>query len=122
MSKILLASVAVAVVVTGMITTSFVVRAQGSTRIEYARVTPNTVQHSAVALNAAQPLFSYRACIARVNEWSCRDFKPSESVTDALRIAFVQLGNEGWELVSVVEEDASFNTRGLTYLFKRQAR
>ena len=122
MSRILLALVAVVVVVTGILTSSFTIRAQSSMRIEYAPVTPNVVQHSTVALDAAQPLFSYRACIARVTEWSCRDFKPSESSSEALRTALVQLGNEGWELVSVVEEDASFNTRGRTYLFKRQAR
>jgi len=121
MSKISLALVAVVAVVTATLTPSLIVRAQGTTRIEYARVTPY-LDRTSVASNAVQERTGYRACVAGSNEWACREFKPSESSADALRIALVQLGNEGWELVSAVEEDPSFNTRGLTYLFKRQTR
>ena len=121
MSKASLALVAVVVVLTATFAPSLIVRAQGSTRFEYIRVTPYAV-HIPVGPNAVQDRTGYRACVAGNSEWACREFKPSESSADALRIALVQLGNEGWELVSAVEEDPSFNTRGLTYLFKRQTR
>src|SRR5262245_9268906 len=119
MSKVSLAFVAVVVVVTAMVTPSLVVRAQGTTRIEYARVTPSPVSLAPVAGNPRRLSFSYRACVAGVNEWACREFDSRDSPAEALRIALVQLGNEGWELVSVVDEDKSFNASGLTYLFKR---
>src|SRR5262245_47692889 len=122
MSKVSFALVAVGVVISAVLTPSLVVRAQGTTRVEYARVTPSTVVFTAVARDARRSTFSYRACVAAVNGWACRDFESRESPTEALRIAFVELANEGWELVSVVEEDKSFNASGLTYLFKRQRR
>lgn len=122
MSKISLAFIAVVVVVSAMLRPSLIVRAQGTTRIEYARVTPSSVSLASAAVNPRRPSFSYRACVAGINQWACREFDSRESPTEALRIAFVQLGNEGWELVSVVEEDKSFSVAGLTYLFKRQRR
>jgi hypothetical protein len=120
MSKVSLSLVAVVVVCTAMLAPSLIVRAQGNARFEYARVTPY-VERVVVAANSVQERIGYRACVAGVNEWTCQQFKPTETSADALRIALVQLGNDGWELVSTVEEDSSFNARGLTYMFKRPA-
>jgi hypothetical protein len=127
MSKISLALVAVVVVATAMLTPSLIVRAQGTVRFEYARVTPyieRTVAETnpSNSFTTVQERVGYRACVAGVNQWACREFKPTESSTDALRIALVQLGNDGWELVSAAPEDGNVNTPALTYLFKRQTR
>jgi hypothetical protein len=121
MSKISLTLVAVVVVVTAMFSPSLIVRAQSATRIEYLRVTPYLVQIP-VSASAVQERRGYRACVAGINDWACRDFSPTQSSNDALRTTFATLGNEGWELVSTVDEDPSFGTRGLTYVFKRQVR
>jgi hypothetical protein len=121
MSRISLTLIAVVVVVTALFTPSRTVRAQSGSRIEYVRMTPYVVR-TPVAPNAVQERSGYRACVAGVTDWACRDFQPTQSSTDALRTALVTLGNDGWELVSAVEEDPSSGTRGLTYLFKRQAR
>src|SRR5262245_11559516 len=102
MSKISLAFVVVLVVVTTVVAPSFIGRAQSTTRIEYARVTPSPVSLAPVAGNPRRLSFSYRACVAGTNEWLCREFDSRESPAEALRIVLVQLGNEGWELVSVV--------------------
>jgi hypothetical protein len=127
MKKISLAIVAVVAAVTGMLTPSLIVRAQGTTRFEYARVTPYIERTVAEGpnnspWNTVQERIGYRACVAGVKGWACQEFKPTESSTDALRIALVQLGNEGWELVSAAPEDGNVNTPALTYLFKRQTR
>jgi hypothetical protein len=50
-----------------------------------------------------QERVGYRACVAGVNEWLCREFKPTESSSAALRIALVSLGNEGWVIVEVCD-------------------
>jgi len=125
MSKTSLALVAVVVVLTAMFTPSLIVRAQSAQRFEYVRVTPY-VARILVAPNAVQERMGYRACIAQISEWTCREFPPTDPPTDALRNTFVNLGNDGWELVSAVEEFPSianqFGTNGLTYLFKRQVR
>jgi hypothetical protein len=74
-----------------------------------------------VSPNEVQERQGYRACVAGINQWTCREFSPAGPSADALRTALVTLGNEGWELVSSVqEEDAPMHA--LTYLFKRQAR
>jgi hypothetical protein len=121
MSKTLLALVAVVVVVSTMFAPSLVVRAQSTARIEYVRVTPYAA-YNPVTPNLVLERHGYRACVAGTTEWACRDFQSTESSAEALRTALVTLGNEGWELVSAVEEDSSFRTSGLTYLFKRQVR
>ena len=114
-----------AVVLTVTFTPSLIVRAQGTQRFEYVRVTPY-IERIPIAANAIRERFGYRACVAQVNGWACREFSPTEPSTDALRNMFVNLGIDGWELVSAVEEDPSFanqfGTNGLTYLFKRQGR
>jgi hypothetical protein len=126
MSKISLALGAVTVLVaaTLTLTPSLVVRAQGTSRFEYARVTPFIDRTSAEVAGriTVQERVGYRACIAAVNEWLCREFKPTDSSSAALRIALVSLGNEGWELVSAAPEDGNLNTSALTYLFKRPVR
>ena len=123
MSKISLALVAV--VLTVMVAPSFIVRAQSAQRFEYVRVTPY-IARIPVAANAVQERIGYRACAARLSEWVCQEFPPTEPSTEPLRNALVNLGNDGWELVSAVEEYPSFGTQfganGLTYLFKRQMR
>jgi len=117
MPKISLALVAVVVIACAMFAPSRIVRAQSAARFEYARVTPFVV--STVVANRMQQTNGYRACVAGTTEWACRDFKPTES-TDAVRTALATLGSEGWELVSVVDENPpDYNPHGLTYFFKR---
>ena len=118
MSKTSLVIVAVVVVIVAMFTPSRIVRAQTNPRFEYARVTPY-VLNIGVAPNRVTQTNGYRACVAGTTEWTCRDFKPTES-TDAVRTALATLGSEGWELVSVVDENPpDYNPHGLTYFFKR---
>lgn len=55
-------------------------------------------------------------------EWTCRKFEGEGDVMSAaLRSALATLGQEGWELVSAVDERHDRNSvfGGLTYLFKR---
>jgi hypothetical protein len=100
-----------------------VARAQTAGRIEYARVTPYMVSFQK-APNHVQPRYGYRACTATTSEWKCREFEPTDASTGSLRATLATLGNEGWELVSAVNDDpVSSNPSGLlTYLFKRQTR
>ena len=122
MSKISLALVAV--VLTAMVTPSFIVRAQSAQRFEYVRVSPYMARIPVG--NGVHERVGYRACVARISEWVCQEFPPTEPSTEPLRNALVNLGNDGWELVSAVEEYPSFGTQfgenKLTYLFKRQMR
>jgi hypothetical protein len=118
MLKVSLVVVAVAAVVTAMLTLS--VGAQSARRIEYVRVTPYSVPHQ-ISANSVQMRYGYRACVAATNEWTCREFQPTESSDAALRTTLATLGNEGWELVSAVNEDRNVTSPlGLMYLFKRQ--
>jgi hypothetical protein len=119
MSKISLGLVGViVVVVTAMLTPSFIVRAQGTTRFEYVRVTSYPVRD---ILPGGQVRSGFRACIAGTQAWNCREFPPTESSDSGFRNALATLGNEGWELVAAVVEQPA-NPVDLTYLFKRQAR
>jgi hypothetical protein len=125
MRKLSLSVVAVIAVVAAMFAPSLVARAQSAVRFEYLRVTPYPA-------NLATPgrinyrWVGYRACVAASSEWTCREFEADGSSNDALHIALrttlATLGNEGWELVSAVDERHELNTTfgGLTYLFKRQ--
>jgi hypothetical protein len=121
MSKISLALVAVVVVAAATLTPSLVVRAQGTTRFEYARVIPyvDTIKGP----TSWQQRLGYSACVAGADGWTCRDFKEASSA-DALRTALVQLGNDGWELVSAAQEEQNniLKNGALTYLFKRPLR
>ena len=96
---------------------SIVGRAQSAVRFEYGRVTPYTVAQTQGGW--VYQHVGYRACVAVTNEWTCREFEPKESSEAALRAMLATLGNEGWELVSVVDEDPN-SSLALTYLFKRQ--
>ena len=96
---------------------SLVAHAQRAARFEYSRVTPYGLWQNEG--NVRHMRVGYRACLAATDEWTCRDFKPQESSDAALRTALSTLGNEGWELVSVVSEDPNPSPYGLTYLFKR---
>jgi hypothetical protein len=105
-----------AVIALGMaiIVPSQIGRAQSAGRFEYVRVTPYTVN----PMNPAR--IGYRACVASTGEWLCRQFESSDS-SGALRTALATLGNEGWELVSAVDDPPGTSIpEGLTYLFKRQ--
>ena len=118
MSKISLALVAVVVIVGAMLAPSRIVRAQSAARFEYARVTPYGVS-TEVAPKKVEWTTGYRACVADTTQWTCRDFKPTES-TDPLRTALATLGSEGWELSSVADEFPDGNNpRRLSYFFKR---
>ena len=121
MSRSSLAVVSGLVAVTALFARSPVARAQSGNRLEYVRMTPYIVRNP-VGPNEVRENIAYRACAAGINEWTCREFQSAQSSTDALRTALVTLGNDGWELVSAVEENPSVNPRGLTYLFKRSAR
>ena len=99
---------------------SLVVRAQTFTRFEYARVT-SFGRHIPTGPNSVESRSGYKACVAAVSEWVCRDFEPTESTSAALRTALATLGNEGWELVSAPSVDLN-SPQGATYLFKRQVR
>src|SRR4051794_9435311 len=97
MSKVALTIAVVLTLVGAMATPSLVVRAQGTTRFEYARVTPYIERTVAEGPNVpvwktVQVRIGYRACVAGVTGWACQDFKPAEA-SDALRIALVQLGS-----------------------------
>ena len=124
MSKVSLALLAiVAIIATAAATPSLSARAQTASRIEYARVTPYMVSFQK-APNHVQPRYGYRACVATISEWRCREFEPTDASTASLRTTLATLGNEGWELVSAVQDDpiASNPSGLLTYLFRRQAR
>jgi hypothetical protein len=121
MSKVSLTLIAVVVVVAATFSPSLIVRAQSATRIEYIRVTPY-LQQIPVSVSAVQERCGYRACVAGMNDWACRDFPATQSSNDALRTTLATLGNEGWELVSTVNEEPSSGTHGLTHVFKRPVR
>jgi hypothetical protein len=118
-SRVSLGVIAATVLASAILVPSLGVRAQGFTKIEYARVT-SFVVHWPTSANSVQSRAGYRACVAGVSAWTCRDFQPTESSAEALRIALATLGNEGWDLVSAVNEEPT--TSSMTYLFKRQSR
>jgi hypothetical protein len=89
-------------------------RTPSASRFEYLRVTP----YLSRPMNPVQ--VAYRACVAATSEWTCRDFDSKENSNAPLRTALATLGQEGWELVSAVDETPSESIpEGLTYLFKR---
>ena len=121
MVKLSLTVAAVIAVVTAMFAPSLVARAQSAARFDYLRVTP----YQAVTETPARISFrwaGYRACAAASTEWTCREFEAKGDSNTALRSVLATLGNEGWELVSAVDERHEVNTTfgGLTYMFKRQ--
>jgi hypothetical protein len=125
MRTLSLTVVAFIALVAAMFAPSLVARAQSAVRFEYLRVTPyHAVTETPGRINYRWA--GYRACVAASSEWTCREFDADGSSNVALNVALrttlATLGNEGWELVSAVDERHELNTTfgGLTYLFKRQ--
>lgn len=119
-------AVALTAIVAAAVTPSLTARAQASrSRFEYLRVTPYwidapTLSTSLPTSSGATAGWGYRACIAGGTEWTCREFpRTRDTKDDALPLTLAALGNEGWELVSVVDERPPDGTAWLTYLFKR---
>lgn len=126
MSKLGLTFAVIVAIFGAMVAPSLVVRAQSTTRFEYARLTPYDERTVAEGPDLSmwktvKERTGYRASVAGIKGWACQEFKPTGS-NDALRIALVHLGTDGWELVSATPEDGNLNTPALTYLFKRQTR
>jgi hypothetical protein len=120
MAKLSLAVGVVAAIVLVTFAPSLTARTQNTGRFEYVRMSPvgTRINTSATSI---QIRYGYRACVATAAEWTCREFPPTESSDAALRVTLATLGNEGWELVSTVNEELESN-KPLTYLFKRQVR
>jgi hypothetical protein len=101
---------------------SLMARQQPIAQFEYLQVSPYVVQHPQ-GPQAVIERPAYRACVAGGAEWTCRQFEPSSSdprgVDTALRVTLATLGNEGWELVSAIDQTPD-RDGGLIYLFKRQ--
>jgi hypothetical protein len=95
------------------------VQTQGP-RFEYLVV--NSFQAPAPGVPYGYRIAGYRACMAASAGWNCREF-PSAATdsNDTFGPTLETLGNEGWELVSVIppaDEDRMRPVSG-TYLFKR---
>jgi hypothetical protein len=91
-------------------------QSRNGSRFDYLRVTPYLPD----PLNPAR--VAYRACVAASTEWTCREFESKDSPDAPLRTTLATLGQEGWELVSAVDETPDVSLPdGLTYLFKRQS-
>lgn len=100
------------------------VRAASTSRFEYLRLEPGLPQFD---LGTGTPLFpanrqGYVACVAgRPATEKCREFEDAGGQSRAMEVALSTLGNEGWELVSVIDETVNQGSpKGLTYVFKRQ--
>lgn len=122
MLKLSLATLSVVVILAAVFPSSIVTRAQGATQFEYIRATPFGVrwESSNIAGSGKSGFYiktAYRACRASGETWNCREFPPES----ALQTMLSTLGSDGWELVSVVNENPN-NGSDLTYLFKRQLR
>ena len=123
MSKISLAAVSVLVLIAIAFAWSEAPRAQGSTQFEYVRAYPYKARQEIANRDGSRGVVertAYRACRAAGSEWSCRDYPTPGAADAALRTMLATMGNEGWELVSAVDEGEQYD--GLTYLFKRPVR
>jgi hypothetical protein len=92
-------------------------RAQSSTSFEYLRVAPYYVSQQSGRMMYQRT--AYRGCLATTGQFNCREFGGASDST--LLAMLATLGDEGWELVSVVDEKDPV-LDGLTYFFKRSAR
>ncbi len=121
MTKLSLALAGFLVVTTAVLAPSLTARTQSAARFEYLRLSPygaNVPQGP----GRVQHRSGYRACMAALPDFTCREFAPTESSEAALSTALATLGTEGWDLVSVVEADPDRSyPLGLMYVFKRQA-
>ena len=119
MSKGTLSLAGFLVVTTAMLAPSLTARTQSAGRFEYLRLSPygaNVPQGP----GRVQHRSGYRACMAALPDFTCREFAPTSEA--ALSTALATLGTEGWDLVSVVEADPDRSyPLGLMYVFKRQA-
>ena len=115
MRKLSLVGFAVIPLAMALFAPSVIGRAQSAVRFEYTRVTP-------YLMNPMDPRrVSYAACVATPTEWRCREFAAKDSSDVALRTALATLGNEGWELVSAIDDPPGQSLpEGMTYLFKRK--
>jgi hypothetical protein len=122
MSKIKISIVSACFIV-GVAGTAGSLRAQSTPRFEYLRAFAYGERQQVSDIRRGPTVRvgkAYRACIAAENEWNCRDFARAEAPDSPERKMLSTLGDEGWELVSVVQEaDSQF---GVTYLFKRAVR
>ena len=81
---------------------------------EYLRLEPTNREVSGKTIDA------YDACRATAGRWDCELSISFESGGDSLRKALAAAGENGWELVAVINETEHLSSpRGLTYLFKR---
>jgi hypothetical protein len=120
MMKLSLTIAGMIAIATAMFAPSVTARAQGAGRFEYLRLAPYATRVE--ILGHVEFHSGYRACVAATPDWTCREFAPTESTDAALRTALATLGNERWELVSVLTEDPERTyPKGLMYLFKRPA-
>lgn len=120
MTKLSLALAGFLVITTAMVAPSLTARTQSAARFEYLRLTPYGANRQTPG--RVEHRSGYRACVAALPDWTCREFAPTESSEAALSTAMATLGTEGWDLVSVLDEDPDQTyPRGLMYLFKRQA-
>ena len=110
MVKLSLAGAAAVAITAAMFAPSLGARVQGGSQFEYMRVSNH---YSGLGESSV-----LRACVAAVNAWDCRDF-PAATGVDPAATMLSTLGNEGWELVSVVPGEIS-GSPSVSMLFKRQ--
>ncbi len=112
MKNISLSVVALCALMTAAFAPALLARAQGSGGFDYMRLTPG--------LAGTTERLGYRACLATTNQWTCREFE-GDDYDSGLRTALTSLGNERWELVSLIDETQNLSRpKGLTYVLKRQ--
>ena len=81
---------------------------------EYLRLEPTNRQVSGKTIEA------YDACRATAGKWDCELSTSLDSADDSLRKALAAAGDNGWELVGVINETEHLSSpKGLTYFFKR---
>lgn len=100
MRKSLFVVVAAVVVVTALLGSSLVARSQAAARFEYTKLTPFSELIPGSRGGQIWATVGYKACVATVTEWSCRDFRSENSADAGFRIALATLGRDGWELVA----------------------
>jgi hypothetical protein len=110
-------AVTLLVVLIGAFNVHSVARAAASSRFEYLHLTPGLPRPDPAPVKFRQ---GYQACVAGAAAQKCREFEDPEWQERALDTALATLGNEGWELVSVIDRSGTGTPKGLTYIFKRQ--
>ncbi len=127
MKNVFVAVAATLAIVAALLSSSLTAGQQSRQRFQYLQV-----EHFAEYSQSGPGTTGYRACVAEVSDWSCRNFErpsvtsrfPATGVAlqppadPALREVLATLGNEGWELVSTVDDTPDRDT-GMAYVFKR---